>query len=76
MFGGVRRGEEQRIRSFPLNSGFPRSISAMMQPTDHMSTAQRRGGEEEKGRRQRGFSAGAEQSHVQPSLINGPFSPL
>lgn len=29
----------ERIRSFPLKSGLPRSISAMIQPTDQMSTA-------------------------------------
>ena len=27
-----------RIRSFPLNSGFPSSISAMIQPADQIST--------------------------------------
>lgn len=33
-----KRSESKRIRSLPLKRGFPCSISAMMQPTDQMST--------------------------------------
>jgi hypothetical protein len=34
---------QHRIQSFPLNRVFPVSISAMMQPTDQISTAERGG---------------------------------
>ncbi|TNN29690.1 hypothetical protein EYF80_060161 [Liparis tanakae] len=37
----MKRKRKRRIRSLPLNSGFPSSISAMMQPADQMSTATR-----------------------------------
>ena len=36
----IRIGEHKRIRSFPLKRGFPSSISAMMQPTDQISTVE------------------------------------
>lgn len=34
----VLASSSPRIRSFPLNSGLPSSISAMMQPADQIST--------------------------------------